>query len=112
MADKQKGLQRPPAPDDLFTLQPEEDTLPEAANEKVVSAVTEEELPERFKTSVELTPEALELIDQLKTKYRRENNKHLPLWRILDEAVKQYASQRLQMPKYRNTESGKSARAR
>lgn len=48
MVDKQKVLQRPQAPVDLFTLQPEEDTLPEAAKEKVVPDVTEEELPVRF----------------------------------------------------------------
>ena len=95
MADKQKGLQRPQAPVDLFTLQPEEDLLPEAVKEKVVPAVTEEELPERFKTSVELTPDVLELVDQLKGQYRRKNNKHLPLWKILDEAVKLYAAQEL-----------------
>ena len=96
MAGKQKGLQRPQAPVDLFTLQPEEDLLPEAAKEKVVPAVTEEELPERFKTSVELTPDVLELVAQLKGQYRRKNNKHMPLWRILDEAVRLYASQELQ----------------
>ena len=96
MADKQKGLQRPQAPVDLYTLQPEEELVPEVTETIVEENDAEEELPERFKTSVELTPEALDLIDQLKTKYRRENNKHLPLWRILDEAVKLYASQELQ----------------
>jgi hypothetical protein len=95
MADKQKGLQRPQAPVDLYTLQPEEELVPEVTEKIAEENDIEEELPERFKTSVELTPESLDLIDQLKTKYRRENNKHLPLWRILDEAVKQYASQKL-----------------
>jgi hypothetical protein len=95
MADKQKGLQRPQAPVDLFTLQPEEELVPEAKKEKAETDAAEEEPSERFKTSVELTPEALDLIDQLKTQYRRENNRHLPLWRILDEAVKVYASQKL-----------------
>jgi hypothetical protein len=96
MADKQKGLQRPQAPVDLFTLQPEEELVPEVTKEEVEANTTEEEPPERFKTSVEITPEALELIDKLKMQYRRENNKHLPLWRILDEAVKLYASRELQ----------------
>ena len=95
MADKQKGLQRPQAPVDLFTLQPEEELVPEVAEKLTKDTDTGEKLQQRFKTSVELTPEALDLIDQLKTKYRRENNKHLPLWRILDEAVKQYAAQKL-----------------
>lgn len=95
MADKQKGLQRPQAPVDLFTLQPEEELVPEVKKEKAETDTAEEELSERFKTSVELTPEALDLIDQLKTQYRRENNRHLPLWRILDEAVKVYAAQKL-----------------
>lgn len=95
MADKQKGLQRPQAPVDLFTLQPEEELVPDVKKEKAETDAAEEESSERFKTSVELTPEALDLIDQLKTQYRRENNRHLPLWRILDEAVKVYALQKL-----------------
>lgn len=50
---------------------------------------------ERIKTSVELTPETLELIDQIKAQYRREHHRHLPMWVVLDEAVKELASKRL-----------------
>ena len=89
MANKQTGLQRARAPVDLFTLQPEEELVPAAASKKPVSA----ESSKRFKTSVELTPETLDLIDLIKTEYRRKHQKHLALWRILDEAVKLYASQ-------------------
>jgi len=95
MADKQKGLKRPQAPVDLFTLQPEEELVPEAIEEELEEDDKLVELrPRRFKTSVELTPEALDLIAQLKTEYRREHQKHLALWRILDEAIKLYASKK------------------
>lgn len=50
---------------------------------------------ERIKTSVELTPETLELIDQIKAQYRREHHRHLPMWRILDEAVRELAQKGL-----------------
>jgi hypothetical protein len=118
MADKQKGLPLPEVPMDpmdLYTLEPDKDLIPAASEkndeeikgEEVPVAIKEEaeedkikeDKPERFKTSVELTPETLDLIGALKREYRRKEKKHLPLWLILDKAVKLYAAQQL-----RNTE--------
>jgi hypothetical protein len=120
MTDTKKGLPRPRPPVDLFTLQPEEDLIPEATEKQETEVETtsserdvpvsetsqqqevaneagkDEELPQRYKTSVELTPEALELISQLKAQHRIEHRRHLALWRILDEAVKLYARQELE----------------
>ena len=50
---------------------------------------------ERIKTSVELLPETIELIDQIKSQHRREYRRHLPMWKILDEAVRELAQRRL-----------------
>lgn len=51
---------------------------------------------ERIKTSVELLPETLELIDQIKAQHRREHRRLLPMWKILDEAVRELARQWLE----------------
>ena len=95
MADKQKGLRRPQAPVDLFTLRPEEELVPEIVEEQAEEDKAEEKRPGRFKTSVELTSEALDLVTRLKAEYRQQHQKHLALWRILDEAVKMYAAQKI-----------------
>jgi len=50
---------------------------------------------ERIKTSVELLPETIELIDQIKSQHRRNHHRHLPMWKILDEAVRELAERRL-----------------
>jgi len=50
---------------------------------------------ERIKTSVELLPETIELIDRIKSQHRREHRRHLPMWKILDEAVREFAERRL-----------------
>ena len=50
---------------------------------------------ERIKTSVELLPETIELIDRIKSQHRREHHRLLPMWKILDEAVRELAQRRL-----------------
>jgi len=50
---------------------------------------------ERIKTSVELLPETIELIDRIKSQHRREHRRHFPMWKILDEAVREFAERRL-----------------
>lgn len=50
---------------------------------------------ERIKTSIELLPETVELIDRIKSQHRREHHRHLPMWRILDEAVREFAERQL-----------------
>jgi len=50
---------------------------------------------ERIKTSVEMLPETIELIGQIKSQHRREHRQHLPMWKILDEAVREFAERRL-----------------
>jgi len=50
---------------------------------------------ERIKTSIELLPETIELIDRIKSQHRREHHRHLPMWRILDEAVREFAERQL-----------------
>jgi len=50
---------------------------------------------ERIKTSVELLPETIELIDRIKSQHRRDHRRHLPMWKILDEAVREFAERRL-----------------
>lgn len=50
---------------------------------------------ERIKTSVDLLPETIELIDQIKSQHRREHRRLLPMWKILDEAVREFAERRL-----------------
>jgi len=49
----------------------------------------------RIKTSVELLPETIELIDRIKSQHRLEHHRHLPMWKILDEAVREFADRRL-----------------
>ena len=51
---------------------------------------------ERIKTSVELLPETIELIDQIKSQHRREHHRLLPMWKILDEAVRELAKKTLE----------------
>jgi len=50
---------------------------------------------ERIKTSVELLPETIDLIEQIKSQHRREHHQHLPMWKILDKAVRDLAERRL-----------------
>jgi hypothetical protein len=128
MADEKRGLPRPKAPVDLFTLQPEPDLVTEtvadapAAAERTRPSAARPRAPRqqrppkriparpavvpraaRIKTSVELLPETLELIDQVKAQYRREFRRHLPVWKLLDDAVRELARSRL-----KNTDFGKS----
>jgi len=50
---------------------------------------------ERIKTSVELLPETIDLIEQIKSQHRRQHRRHLPMWKILDDAVQELAKRRL-----------------
>jgi hypothetical protein len=50
---------------------------------------------DRIKTTVELLPETLELIDRIKSQHRREHHKYLSMWRVVDEAVRDLAKRRL-----------------
>ena len=107
--DDKGGLKRPQAPVDLFTLESETDleTVVKkkpatakakpatsrrrklSAKKKAAKAQTDQEVPreERIKTSVELLPDTLDLMQTIQAQYRREKHKHLPLWRLLDQAV-------------------------
>ena len=119
MPDEKRGLKRPKAPVDLFTLQPEPDLVPgteeletppaskprKRSKPRATSAKrrspskTESSIglprAERIKTSVELLPETIDLIEQIKSQHRREHRRHLPMWKILDEAVRQLAERML-----------------
>jgi hypothetical protein len=122
MPDKKRGLKRPEAPVDLFTLQPEPELMP-GAREPETQPVTELTKPKqrkpaakkstqpkakpaveekkaivkipRIKTSVELLPETIELIEEIKSQHRRQHRRLLPMWKILDEAVRELAAQKL-----------------
>ena len=107
--DDKGGLKRPQTHVDLFTLEPETDLAtsvkkkPTAAKAKKATsrrrtpstkkrsakAKPGQKVPreERIKTSVELLPDTLELMEKIQAQYRRENRRHLPLWRLLDQAV-------------------------
>lgn len=50
---------------------------------------------ERIKTSVDLLPETIELIDQIKSQHRRQHHRLLPMWKILDDAVREFAERQL-----------------
>jgi len=108
--DKKRGLQRAQPPIDLFTLKPEPDLIAEASDFKgaLVAREASRTKPkttppqhndparsERVKTSVEFLPETLDLIEQMKSHYRRKQRKHLPVWKILDEAIRDLADRRL-----------------
>jgi len=123
MPDEKRGLKRPKAPVDIFTLQPEPDLVPgteevEATSvpkpmkrSKARATSTRRRSPkqskgaagkksaapraERIKTSVELLPETIDLIEQIKSQHRREHRRHFPMWKILDEAVRELAKRRL-----------------
>ena len=107
--DEKGGLKRPQAPVDLFTLEPETGLAPPAkkkpakakakrttsrrrkpsAKKKAAKAQTVQKISrdERIKTSVELLPDTFDLMQTIQRQYRRENRRHLPLWRLLDQAV-------------------------
>ena len=108
--DKKRGLQRAQPPIDLFTLKPEPDLIAKASDSQRASVARkatrtkpkttppQHKNPtqsERVKTSVEFLPETLDLIEQMKSHYRREQRKHLPVWKILDEAIRDLADRRL-----------------
>lgn len=121
MADEKRGLPRPKAPVDLFTLQPEPELVAEIDQAEATAPPKPARAPavrsgsrgqqsrtrdkarqqaavpraERIKTSVELLPETLERIDQLKAQYRREHRRHLPVWKLMDEAIRELAARRL-----------------
>lgn len=107
--DDKGGLKRPQATIDLFTLEPETDLATAvkkkpatakaqpatsrrrkpSAKKKAAKAKSGQKVPreERIKTSVELLPDTLDLMQTIQAQYRRENHRHLPLWRLLDQAV-------------------------
>ena len=108
--DNKRGLQRAQPPVDLFALKPEPELIEEApdfqralAARKATKTKPKTTPPqhnkparsERIKTSVEFLPETLDLIEQMKSHYRRERHKHLPVWKILDEAIRDLAARRL-----------------
>jgi len=119
MPDEKRGLKRPKAPVDLFTLQPEPDLVPGTEEAETPTAPkprkrsksratsTKRRSPsktesstglsraERIKTSVELLPETINLIEQIKSQHRREHRRHFPMWKILDEAIREFAERRL-----------------
>ena len=108
--DKKRGLQRAQAPVDLFTLKPEPELIARASDSQRPPVARKAPRtkpkptppprnsaarPERVKTSVEFLPETIDLIEQMKSHYRREHRKHLPVWKILDEAIRDLADRRL-----------------
>jgi hypothetical protein len=110
-----KGLSRPAAPIDIYTLQPDPDlaaangdtdTSPKAAAPPRPAAPTRKapqprakkkaQQPQsatRIKTSIELSEGTLDLIQQIKTHHRHTQGKHYPLWKILEDAIRQFAKQ-------------------
>ncbi len=126
-----KGLARPAAPIDIFTLQPD----PELAGETTDTETTATAAPAprraparptrqaprakkagqvkakkkaqepasasgtRIKTSIELSEETLELIQQIKLQHRRTYGRHYPLWQIVEDAIRQFAEQETRRPR-------------
>lgn len=115
MTDKKKGLKRAQAPVDLYTLKPEPDILPTSEVQEETTQTVEkkpekkpatkpkdksekkETLPEqkRIKTSVEFLPETIELLEKIKSQHRRKHRRLLPIWKIIHDAISEYAEDKL-----------------
>ncbi len=119
-----KGLARPAAPIDIFTLQPDPELAGDTTDAEAPAAAAPAPRPAparparqaprakkvgqtkakkkaqepaspasetRIKTSIELSEETLELIQQIKLQHRRAYGKHYPLWQIVEDAIRQLA---------------------
>jgi hypothetical protein len=47
---------------------------------------------ERIRTTTELTPSALTILQKIQQQYRLKTGKVLPLWKVLSEAIEYYGS--------------------
>ena len=115
MTDNKSGLHRPAPPVDLFTLEPEPELVAEGVGDpespsaadsgkdatperkqrsKAKKKTTASKPVERIKTTVELEPETLDLISDLQSQHKRQTHRHLPMWKIIKNAIQEHVERK------------------
>ncbi len=82
---KREALERPDAPVDIFTLEPEPDLIASGAPTKTTESQAGEH--QRVNTSISMLASTHTKIKLIQSQYRLAKGRSYPMWRLLKDAV-------------------------